>query len=230
MNILKTFDKTTLNFLNEYYLLFNSFKNINLDKNSHEIVNDNMEEIYEDDFFNVDLKNYLENENLNDFYLKDKTTSRRILKQNFLINKFLVWQYCYIKYLNSKLIKEKLNEIKNIYQTSNLEELPEYDSINSHKVITDHKNNNSIKKKNNEITIDTLERWPLCVICIGGMACMGLSSLFHLMCSYSNSVKCFLNRLDYVGIVILVVFSCYPPYYYWFYCNFGKEIYDFQFL
>lgn len=66
--------------------------------------------------------------------------------------------------------------------------------------------------------------WPLCAIFIGAMICMGFSSTFHLFCAHSKIVKQVFNRLDYSGIVVLIVCSTYAPYYYLFYCHFNYAI------
>ena len=69
-----------------------------------------------------------------------------------------------------------------------------------------------------------LARWPLVVFFIGGMFCLGFSAIFHLFSAHDKTVKRIFNRLDYAGISLLIVGSCYPPYYYYFYCNFNYAI------
>lgn len=64
-----------------------------------------------------------------------------------------------------------------------------------------------------------LVTWPLLMIFIGGIVCLGFSSSFHLFSAHSCTVKKVFNRMDYAGIAILIMGSCYPPYYYYFYCN-----------
>lgn len=50
--------------------------------------------------------------------------------------------------------------------------------------------------------------------CIGCIACLGLSSTFHCLKSHSHSVASFGNKLDYLGIVILIETSMIPMIYY----------------
>lgn len=74
----------------------------------------------------------------------------------------------------------------------------------------------------NEKFSRVLPRWPLVVYFISGMMCLGFSATFHLFTSHKLIVKRIFNRLDYAGISILIVGSCYPPYYYYFFCRFRK--------
>lgn len=75
---------------------------------------------------------------------------------------------------------------------------------------------------NNEKYSRKLAKWPLAIFFISGMICLGFSTLFHLFMCHNLVVRKVLNRLDYAGIAILIVGSCYPPYYYYFYCHIGK--------
>jgi adiponectin receptor len=63
--------------------------------------------------------------------------------------------------------------------------------------------------------------WSDIVVCylfiIGAIICLGLSSLFHTLSCHSENVCAVWNRCDYVGIVTLIVGSCYPALYYGFY-------------
>lgn len=70
----------------------------------------------------------------------------------------------------------------------------------------------------------TLPKWPFIMFYIGGMLCLGCSATFHLFSCHEQLVKQTLNRLDYGGICFLIAGSCYPPYYYYLYCNFGKYL------
>jgi predicted membrane channel-forming protein YqfA (hemolysin III family) len=69
---------------------------------------------------------------------------------------------------------------------------------------------------------EALPKWPLYVMLFGGVFCLSCSGIFHLFCAHSEKVNNYLNRLDYAGIAILIVGSCYPPNYYLFYCQISK--------
>ena len=66
-----------------------------------------------------------------------------------------------------------------------------------------------------------LERWPMFVMLVSAIICLGCSTSFHLLSAHSKKLHDLLNRLDYAGISILIAGSCYPPYYYFFYCKKG---------
>lgn len=72
-----------------------------------------------------------------------------------------------------------------------------------------------------------LVKWPIYVQLVCAIFCLCCSSTFHLFVAYGAKVGDILNRLDYAGISILIAGSCYPPYYYMFYCNSGKLKYNF---
>lgn len=64
-----------------------------------------------------------------------------------------------------------------------------------------------------------LSRWPVFVQLICAIICLGCSAIFHLFSAHSHKTHAILNRLDYAGISILIAGSCYPPYFYFFYCE-----------
>ena len=64
-----------------------------------------------------------------------------------------------------------------------------------------------------------LAKWPLYCFLFGAAFCLSCSSIFHLFCCHSEKTSSLLNRLDYSGISILIMGSCYPPYYYLFMCS-----------
>ena len=68
-----------------------------------------------------------------------------------------------------------------------------------------------------------LERWPMFVMLVSAIICLGCSTCFHLLSAHSKKWHDLLNRLDYAGISILIAGSCYPPYYYFFYCKKGNK-------
>ncbi|KAJ1648757.1 hypothetical protein IWQ61_009946 [Dispira simplex] len=53
----------------------------------------------------------------------------------------------------------------------------------------------------------------------GAVGCLGLSSMYHLFSCHSHPVAQRWNRCDYLGIVLLITASFYPPLYYTFYCR-----------
>lgn len=53
---------------------------------------------------------------------------------------------------------------------------------------------------------------------LSGMACLGFSATYHTVTCHSEVVCATLGRLDYMGIVWLIVGSFYPSVYYGFYC------------
>lgn len=51
---------------------------------------------------------------------------------------------------------------------------------------------------------------------LGAMGCLGMSATYHTLTNHSESVARFGNRLDYIGIVILIWGSFIPSIYYGF--------------
>ncbi|CAH7680928.1 hemolysin-III related-domain-containing protein [Phakopsora pachyrhizi] len=54
---------------------------------------------------------------------------------------------------------------------------------------------------------------------LSGAACLGFSAMFHTFMCHSQKVCATFGRLDYIGIVWLIVGSFYPSIYYGFYCH-----------
>ncbi|PRP78735.1 putative hemolysin-III channel protein Izh2 [Planoprotostelium fungivorum] len=54
---------------------------------------------------------------------------------------------------------------------------------------------------------------------ISAITCLGFSATFHAVSAHSHEVAVAYNRLDYLGIVILIVGSFYPAVYYGFYLH-----------
>lgn len=52
----------------------------------------------------------------------------------------------------------------------------------------------------------------------GAVACLGLSATFHMLCNHSPEVAKWGNKLDYSGIVFLIVGSYVPALYYGLFC------------
>jgi adiponectin receptor len=54
---------------------------------------------------------------------------------------------------------------------------------------------------------------------LGAIGCLLLSGFFHLFCCHSLEVSLAWNKCDYLGIMFLIVGSCYPAIYYEFHCT-----------
>ncbi len=64
-----------------------------------------------------------------------------------------------------------------------------------------------------------LPRWPLFLMLSAAIVCFCFSTTYHWFSIYGPKVYAFLNKLDYSGVTFLIPGSCYPPYYYFFYCE-----------
>ncbi len=64
-----------------------------------------------------------------------------------------------------------------------------------------------------------LPRWPLFIMLSAAIICLGFSFIFHLFGVYSEKLYKILSKLDYGGILFLIAGSCYPPYYFFYYCE-----------
>jgi adiponectin receptor len=71
----------------------------------------------------------------------------------------------------------------------------------------------------NDIKGENISRWPLFVMLSAAIICFGFSTSFHWFSIYSKELYSLLCRLDYAGITFLIPGSCYPPYYYFYYCE-----------
>lgn len=74
------------------------------------------------------------------------------------------------------------------------------------------------------IGTEEVAKWPIFIQLSGAILCLSCSWIFHLFNAQSKFVNDILNRLDFGGISLLIVGSCYPPNYYLFYCSFGKGV------
>ena len=70
-----------------------------------------------------------------------------------------------------------------------------------------------------EIKGEDIGRWPLFIMLSAAIGCFAFSTSFHWFSIYSKELYSFLCRLDYAGITLLIPGSCYPPYYYFYYCE-----------
>ena len=105
----------------------------------------------------------------------------------------------YLDELNDKLIKFKDDLIEKL-ESKEMEWIDIYQ--------------NSEKNQHYKI-----KKWPLFVNLLGAVACLSGSTLYHLFSVHSKEWNNSLSRLDYAGISLLIMGSCYPPYYYYFYCK-----------
>ncbi|OUZ99837.1 Hly-III-related [Macleaya cordata] len=62
-------------------------------------------------------------------------------------------------------------------------------------------------------------QWPFFVFLAGAMFCLLTSSTCHLFCCHSHRLNLLFLRLDYVGIVVMIITSFFPPIYYIFQCE-----------
>lgn len=71
----------------------------------------------------------------------------------------------------------------------------------------------------NDIKGEDISRWPLFIMLSAAIVCFGFSTSFHWFSIYSKELYSLLCRLDYAGITFLIPGSCYPPYFYFYYCD-----------
>ncbi|SYW77045.1 related to Adiponectin receptor 1 [Ustilago bromivora] len=79
-----------------------------------------------------------------------------------------------------------------------------------------------IASKATDLTIrapDTLDILGFCAFFVGSIVCLGFSSTYHAIQCHSHSVSKKFNKLDYVGIVVMIVGSFLPALHYGFYCH-----------
>jgi adiponectin receptor len=73
-----------------------------------------------------------------------------------------------------------------------------------------------------DIKGEHIKRWPLFIMLSAAIVCFGFSTSFHWFSIYSKNLYSLLSRLDYAGITFLIPGSCYPPYFYFYYCDICK--------
>ncbi len=66
---------------------------------------------------------------------------------------------------------------------------------------------------------DTLDIAGFTAFFIGSIICLGFSATYHTIQCHSHSVSKQFNKLDYVGIVVMIVGSFLPALHYGFYCH-----------
>ncbi len=75
-----------------------------------------------------------------------------------------------------------------------------------------------------------LKRWPLFIMLLSAILCLSFSALYHLLGTMNKTTFNILSRFDYGGISLLIAGSCYPPYYYFFNCDFFYRIFYLTFI
>ena len=70
---------------------------------------------------------------------------------------------------------------------------------------------------------ENIGKWPLYIMLSAAIVCFGFSTSFHWFSIYSKNLFLVLSRLDYAGITFLIPGSCYPPYFYFYYCEKCKK-------
>jgi adiponectin receptor len=161
-------------------------------------------QLIEKETIDSSISNYLNNiiNNTQDLVTNFGTKSTIINKiSNFIENT----KEIITKIINNftKIKDSKIYDILTIKWESCVNKI--YDYIN-------HDDNLIIKGEN-------IKRWPLFIMLSAAIVCFGCSSSFHWFSIYNKKLYSFLCRLDYAGITFLIPGSCYPPYFYFYYCE-----------
>ena len=172
-------------------------EDLKLDKNLEKFINPPIVSTYVD-------KIILKTESMIDLINNNKKIS------NHIIN--------YIEEIKN-LIKQIIDKIGDKINSKIIDDITLKWEIISNKIMDILQNkkteNESISNNNN----NNLRRWPLFLMLITAIFCLGNSTIFHLFSPISKNVYSILNRLDYAGISFLITGSCFPPYYFFFYCE-----------
>lgn len=70
-----------------------------------------------------------------------------------------------------------------------------------------------------ELLLEYVPVWPLVLQISTGFFCMGCSAFYHLFYVKNEFFRNLLYRLDFGGIIILIMGSAMPPHYYPFACK-----------
>ena len=167
-----------------------------------------------------ELYNHQKNE-INNFQPEIYTNIDKIISTtNILISDYGT-KYTIISKIGNFIvnINNYINSILKIFtkkQNSNV-----IDDITIKWDICQNKLFNLIKNDNDVIDEqkEKIPRWPLYIMLSAAIVCLGCSTTFHWFGIYSKKVFKFLSRLDYAGITFLIPGSCYPPYFYFYYCE-----------
>jgi adiponectin receptor len=125
-----------------------------------------------------------------------------------------------IVYIIEKFIdntKNLINKIVNFFsEDSNIfEHITNKWEICVNKITSYIKYNNLIE----DIKGENIGKWPLFIMLSAAIVCFGFSTSFHWFSIYSKNLYSILCRLDYAGITFLIPGSCYPPYFYFYFCE-----------
>ena len=117
--------------------------------------------------------------------------------------------------------KNLINKIVNIFtkESNILEDITTKWEICVNKIISYIKYNSI-----DDIKGENVGRWPLFIMLSASIVCFGFSTSFHWFSIYSKELYSLLCRLDYAGITFLIPGSCFPPYFYFYYCEKCKKI------
>ena len=132
------------------------------------------------------------------------------------------------KYLNDvkKLINKILEKIEKKTESKVIDDITLKWEICRNKVLDiinrEEDSENQILNDEND---NNLRRWPLFIMLFAAIVCLGFSASFHLFGTMSKNVYQIMSRLDYAGITFLIAGSCFPPYFYFFYCESCKNIF-----
>ena len=113
--------------------------------------------------------------------------------------------------------KNLINKIVNFFsEDSNIfEHITNKWEICVNKITSYIKYNNLIE----DIKGENIGKWPLFIMLSAAIVCFGFSTSFHWFSIYSKNLYSILCRLDYAGITFLIPGSCYPPYFYFYFCE-----------
>jgi len=171
--------------------------------------------------------------NINDLFINNLLVHIKEYEYNYDI---LVSKFNDKNSINCFSCIEDFNKNINSIEYLLTEILSKYDNIvlkNLHEItikIIDHVYNKSedirhyflyVGDYNNKKSTINLVMWPVYIQSICALICLICSSTFHLFQSMGAKMGNLLSRLDYAGISLLIAGSCYPPYYYMFYCDQG---------
>ena len=151
--------------------------------------------------YNVNISHYIDRIKMNSEKLIYNLGSRSTLLTNI-----------------EKYLEKNDNLIFQIRELSNNSKIPEILS-REWQICSNELKNYMNKYLINNIKGEDIGRWPLFIMLFSAMICFFFSTSFHWFSIYSNELYSFLCRLDYVGITLLIPGSCFPPYYYFYYCE-----------
>ena len=177
--------------------------------------------------FNNILFNFIQKINKNSY---DKITINNsilisiISKSNKFIENSDTNKILFLQNINNFIneIKTQINQWENLYKNNDNKTIK---NITNELTIFQ---NNLYHFVNNEIYhndkisyahIKGIKCWPLYIMLVSAIICLGFSTTYHLFGIYNKKVNKILSRLDYGGIMFLVSGSCYPPYFFFFYCE-----------